>query len=114
MNEELNKASLKLFKTIKFPKQTGKKITQKAIPMMIPNCVFVSIRQEIIKLNFNMTISFKLFLIRSNITSMERIIVLQSPKHGLSFHIYMFVLSLCSWKSKRKVSKNLYSNKQRI
>ena len=76
MSEELNKATLKLFlKLYNSQNKQEKKIMQRAIPMMIPNRSFVSIRQDIAKLNFKVTISFKLFLVSINIASMERTIV---------------------------------------
>lgn len=86
---------------------------QRAIPMMFPNCAFVSIRQDIAKLNFKVTISFKLFLISINITSMERTIVYRVQNTD-----FYFTSTCSSWayvfgNHKRKFSKDLHSNKQR-
>lgn len=56
---------------------------------MIPNHVFVSIRKEITKLNFKMTISFKFFLININITPMERTIVYRVQRVTFILHLHV-------------------------
>lgn len=77
---------------------------------MIPNHVFVSIRKEITKLNFKMTISFKFFLININITPMERTIVYRVQRVTFILHLHVHLEPMYLWNHKRKFSKNLHSN----